>query len=605
MDTLGWEAWFVIALTIVFLVLLFLEKASLDVLGLGLIVVLTGAGILDFRDAAAGFANKSVLTIAGLFVIGEGLTRTGAVDFIGRILVRHAEGRPVRLLLWTGATAAVVSAFLNDTAVVAVFIPILIDLARRTRVAVSHLMMPLAFAALLGGTCTLVGTSTNLIVSGIGEELGAPELGMFTMTPIGVPIALVAIVFIALVTRRLLPVRTSVAMLFEHETRNYVMEMTIAEPSPLVGKRYDEAFASSQATIVYYVRGDTLIRPPFGDATAASGDVVLLDGSVKDLARVQGLGLEPRRGPNVDPRRALLFEIAVSPRSTLVGTRVEALGLQRDFGLSVLAVLRDGRHLHESIERRRVRGGDLVLVSGTEDSRERIRASQDFYLLAGEPSPVHLERRARHALVITAFVIVLLASNSVSDIDALPPASVALLGAVAMVSAGCLSARAAYRSIDWSILIFIVGSLALGAAMQRTGVAQVVGGAVVDSLSAFGPGAVVSGMILLCFLFNFLISHSAVAALFTPIAVAAGHRLIALEGLAVGDERADAILRALLLAVCFGGSMCFATPIAHQVNLMVLGPGGYRSLDFLRLGLPVAALVWILASVLIPLVMGL
>jgi len=280
------------------------------------------------------------------------------------------------------------------------------------------------------------------------------------------------------------------------------------------------------------------------------------------------------------------------------------LQLRRRFGVTPMAVMRSGQHLHERIGQLPVRAGDVLLVCGDESSRERLRLDEDFSLLGRELQPLQLLGKAKIALVIAAAVVCLLSAQSIFRWERFPASSAALAGAMAMVVARCVSTQRAFAAIDWPILIFIAGTLALGEAMRATGVAALVAGAMVDVLAAWGVGAVASGMILLCFLFNFLVGHSAVAVLFTPIALAAAARLAMAGGFAPGSVEAEAIVRALLLAVCFGGSMCFATPIAHQVNLMVCGAGGYRYRDFLRMGLPVALLAWLLASAMIPLVTG-
>jgi len=606
MGEIGFDGALVIAITVVFLLLLLLQKASLDALGIGLVVALTATGLVSPEAAVGGFANKAVLTIAGLYVVGEGLTRTGAAEFLGRIFARLGGGSERRIVLVSCAGAALISSFLNDTAVVVVFVPILLDLARKRGIAGSRLLIPLAYASLLGGMCTLVGTSTNLIVSGVAENLGAEPLGMFTMTPVGVAMAAIGIAFIALFARMLLPERQSLTVLMgETPSREYMTEMRIGPESSLIGESYEEAFRRLGLRVLHFVRREEIHRPAGGDERVAADDVVLLQGGIEALAKVDSsLDLKLLHDLKIDPRRMELFEVSLSPRTRWEGVRVADLHLHRDYGATVMAVLRRGRHIHESVGEFRLRAGDLLLLCGDAGSRERLRGSDDFHFLAGEPTVFRFRGRAVVGLAIAGGVVLLLGLGSVLGWKNLPTSSVALGGAVAMVATGALTTKQAYRSIDWSILLFIAGTLALGKAMQETGVADLCADGVLGALAGFGVPAVVGGVILLCFLFNFLISHSAVAVLFTPIAVAAARDLAGDLGHAPGSPEAAAIARALVLAVCFGGSMCFASPIAHQVNLMVMGPGGYRYADYLRLGIPVAIVTGVAATIGIALFTG-
>ncbi len=604
---LGSDGFLVLAATAVFLVLLVTELASFAALGLMLVVALPLLGVIDTGTAAAGFANKAVLTIAGLYVIGEGLTRTGAMELFGRLLARLSAGQEWRLVLVLCLMAAAMSAFLNDTAVVVVMIPVLLKLSAKSGIPASRLLMPMSFAALLGGICTLVGTSTNLIVSGLAEQLGAPPLTMFSVTPVGVPMALAGIAFLALVSRRALPNRQSLTVLIEKSPqRDFVTELSVGADSALLGRRYELPLTEGGASALCYIRDEVMQQKPFGDAIVQPGDVIVVSGTLEAFSTLTGTaGLDWLHGLKVDPRTVELFEVALAPRSTLAGQRITELGMHSRFGVTPMAVLRAGRHIHERVGQQALQPGDVLLVSGDEASRARLRGSQDFFALAGEPKPARLRGHTAIALLIAIAVIALLSAQSIFHWKAMPASSVALAGALAMVATGVVSTRHAFGAIDWSILVFLAGTLALGEAMRETGVAAWCADYLVILLSPWGAAAVASGFVLLGLLFNFLVAHSAVAVLFTPIALAAATQLAAARGVAADSAEAQALLRAMLLAVCYGGSMCFASPIAHQVNLMVCGPGGYRYLDFVKLGLPLSLVVWLVASLGIPLATGL
>ncbi len=602
---MGPDAILVVALTFLVLILLVLEKASLDAIGLGLMVALVATGVLDVAEALHGFQNYAVITIAALYIIGEGLNRTGAIEFLARMVLRYSGGGERGMVLLVGLIAAAVSSVLNNTGVVVVFIPVLLGLSRQTGVAPSRLMIPLSFASILGGMCTLVGTSTNLLVSGAAENLGQEPLEMFEMTPLGVPLALAGVLFMALFGKRLLPKRHSLsAMVGGAGAREYVTELVIGRNSPLVGRTYAEAFQSAGVEMLFFVRGEDMHWPPYFHEEIVEGDVVMLRGKVDELANLQTtLGLKMVNGISFDPKTMEFFEVAVAPHSSQVGTRLGDLHLWRDFGAVIVAVLRDGHHIRERASQLELRPGDLLLVCGDDHSQIKFSASSDYFLLRGAQEHVVLRDRARRALAVAGGVVALFIAYSVFGLKQVPLPMAAVLGAMAMVATGCLPARRAYRAIDWPVLLFVVGTLALGSAMGKTGAAAFFAHGLVGSLQDLGPAAVISGLVLLCIIFNAVISHSAVAVLLTPIAVKAAeemNRALGYEGAA-----ADNLMRAFLLAIAFGGSICFATPIGHQTNLMVYGPGGYRYSDYLRLGLPLSLLAWFLVSLGLPWLAGL
>ena len=619
---MGAEGLLVVVLTFAVLILLVLEKASLDAIGVGLLIVLVASGelfrifdpnfdpaerLLSLDQALQSFGNYAVITIAALYVVGEGLNRTGAVEFLARVVLRYSNGRERRMILLIGLIAAAVSSVLNNTGVVVVFIPVLLGMSRTTGVAPSRLLIPLSFASILGGMCTLVGTSTNLLVSGAAENLGHRPLEMFEMSALGVPLTIVGIAFMAVFGRKLLPVRASTAVMVGGPgSREYVTELLIGPTSSLVGKKYSEAFAAGGADLMFFVRGEEMHWPPFYEEVIQPDDVVMLRGGVDELANLQArLGLRLVNDVKFDPHTMQFFEIAVAPHSGVVGRQIGELHLWRDYNAVVVAVLREGRHIRERASELILRPGDLLLVCGEEHAEARLRASSDFFLLYGAHDWIVLRDRGRRALGIAGMVVVLFSLYSVFGIKIVPLPFAALLGAMAMVATGCLTPRRAYRAIDWPILIFVIGTLALGKAMNQTGAAAFFASGIVSSLQELGPVAVASGLVFLCIVFNALISHSAVAVLLTPIAIEAAQAMIEAEGVAPGSDRGSAIMRAFILAIAFGGSICFATPIGHQTNLMVYGPGGYRYSDFLRLGLPLSLIAWVMVSLGLPLLVGL
>jgi len=616
---MGWEGLLVVVLTFAVLILLVLEKASLDAIGIGLLVILVLVGeifhlidpsfnpaenLLGLQEALSFFGNSAVLTIAALYVIGEGLTRTGAVEFLARAVLKSSRGSERRMVLLVSLIAGSLSAVLNNTAVVVVFIPILIDLAKKTGIAASRLMIPLAFATILGGMVTLVGTSTNLLVAGVVESMGIEPLGMFEMTPIGLPILLVGVVFLVLFGKRLLPERHSLTTAMAGaKVREYVTELQIGPKSPLVGLKYADAFKEARVDMLFFARGEEMVWPPYTDAIIHSGDVVMLRGNVDSLANLHDdMELKLFNDAHFDPKTMQFFELAVAPHSTLVGRQVGDLHLWRDYGALAVAVLRDGHHIRDRASKQLLQPGDLLLVCGDDHSEAKIRAKSDFFMLTGGHQWIVLRAKGRLALGISLAVVVGFGLVSFNHLGRLIPL-IALGGAMAMVASGCLRARRAYRAVDWPILIFVIGTIGLGTAMENSGAAAFFAHYLVDGLIGFGTVAVLAGLTLLCTVSTALISNAAVAVLLTPIAINAAMGVIEAQQL-VGDA-AVAVQRAFILAVAFGASICFATPIGHQSSLMVYGPGGYRFSDFLRIGIPLSILVWVCVVVGLPLMLDL
>lgn len=511
---MDWQSYYVLGLTLLMLVLLVTGRMRVDAIGLLLMVALVAAGILSYSTAVEGLGNKAILTIAGLFVVGEGLTRTGAVEFVARFLMRVTLGE-----------------------------------ARRT-----------------------------------------------------------GILYLTCLAPRLLPRRQSLTtMMGASEAREYLTELVIGPTSPLRARPYSEVVQKVRARLAFYVRDETMVWGPFEGHVIQPGDVLMLQGGVDEIAALETeLDLKHVAGQRSGEKEMTFFELAISPHSPLVGRQAEELQLWRDYGAVTVAILRAGQHIRERLSKLHLRAGDLLLVMADEEAEARLQASADFYVVSGGAQRmVKLRHRGRRALLIAALVVVFFALTSLVEMPWLPQPFVAILGALGMIATGCVTPRRVYRSIDWPILIFIAGTLALGQAMQATGSATVIAQGIVDLLAEYGAPAILSGFVLLCIVMNTLIAHSAVAVLLTPIAIKTAQELAIARGLGPGDPEASSFLRACILAIAFGGSLCFATPVGHQVNLMVMGPGGYRYSDFVRLGLPLSLIAWVVISLGLPLLVGL
>jgi di/tricarboxylate transporter len=595
-----WQQLYVAALTVASLALLVSGKVTIDVLGIGMMIAVVAPGIVEVKDALAGFSDSTIVTLAGLYVIAEGLTRTGALEFVARATLRFSKGSERKALLLLCATAALISGFVSDTAVVLVFLPIAIGLARDLEVPPSRFLLPVAYSALLGGMLTLVGTSINLFVLGAAGNWvkthggGPAPLGMFTMTPVALAVNVVGVAYLVLFTRKLLPDRTSVTGALSHvAAREYVTELVIGPSSPLLGKSYAETFAEGAGPrLLFFVRDERSWFPPFIGGTLKVGDVIVLQGDVQQLTDFQAkLALKMVGNQRFDPASMVFIELAISPRAQVRGRKIADLNMQRDYDTTVVAVLREGHHIRERASELELRAGDLLLVCGKEDSIEKLRASTDFYVLTAAHKRIVLRQHARRALAILGIVIACFIATSSFESTwpqikkALPLPLVSVAGAIAMVAAGCLTSRRAYRTIDWPVLVFVVGAFALGKAVEDTKLAQLCAQWMVAALSRWGPLALVSGFVLLTTVLHQFIVPYALVVLLTPIAMEAAHLM------------PGANLSAFVLAVAFGGSNAFTCPMGHQVNIMVMGPGGYRYRDYLRFGVPLGLLTWAIVTV--------
>ena len=622
---MGIEGIIVLLLVAAVLVLLVLEKVGIDAIGIGLIVVLVLLGyvikifdpgfvpeerLLGVDDALHLFGNSAVVMVAALYVMGAGLSRTGAVEFFAGLVMKLSGGHERRMILFVALTACICSAFLNNTAVVVVFIPVLVGMAKETGVPITRLLIPMAFGTILGGMTTLVGTSTNLLVSGVAVEFGYESIGMFEMAPVGVVVSIVGIFFIAIFARYLLPNRQSLsAMMADSGHREYVTELIISSESPLQGKGYTDVFDDLKAELLFFVRGEAMMSPPYNREMVQAGDIIMVRGTVDCIANMEGdLKLDQHSNGDrlsFNHKSMQFFEVAIAPHSPLVGRKLDDLQLYNNFGALPVALLRNNHHIRSRITERRVNAGDLILATGDDHAQQRLRSSSDYYLLTGAHKWVVLRSRARRALAVVISVMLALTICSTApeelDLKQLLPI-IALIGAVAMVVSGCLTARRAYRAIDWSIIIFMIGAISLGKAMQNTGVAELVGTGLVRGLGDFGPHAALGGLTFLAAFLSSIVSNQAVAVLLAPVAINAA-KTIAADGAMDGDQT-TAVVRAFILAIAMGSSVCFATPVGHQSNLMIYGPGGYKWRDFLKIGVPVSIIAWVGITIGIPYATG-
>lgn len=598
---MGIEAFIVLGVIAAVLVALMLTRIAADAIlvsALTLLLVIpvpkTGGvtlGVLTPKEAIGGFASTGLATVAVLFVVVTGLKETGGIDWISARLL----GRPRTLrtgMVRMAAPVAGMSAFLNNTPVVALMIPAVGDWCKRTGLSPSKVMIPLSYAAILGGTCSLIGTSTNLVVAGMVIDLNQANLediGMFDITWIGVPCVVVGLAFLLLVGPKLLPNRGSPASVMA-DPREYTLEMIVPEGSALAGKTVEEAgLRNLPGCFLVEVEREGGVMAAVGpESVLRAGDRLVFAGvveAIKDLQTLRGLTPATDQVFKLDsPRyRRRLFEAVVSRTSPAAGRTIREGRFRNTYDAVVIAVAREGERLKGKLGDIELKPGDTVLLEADPGFAERHRNSRDFLLVSAlEDSTPRRHARAPLAIVFLAGMVALAALGVLEMLAA------ALLAAGLMVLSRCCTITEARRSIDWSVLIVIGAALGLGEALRVSGASSDIAHAILNVVGTH-PWMVLIAIYVITSLATEVITNNAAVVLVFPIAVDAVTRL-------------DVSLMPFVIAIMIGGSASFATPLGYQTNLMVYGPGGYRFADFLRIGVPMNVIIGITTVVLTPLV---
>ncbi len=564
------------------------ERLPPDLVALLAFSALLATGVLGADEALAVFSNSGPITVGAMFVLSAALERTGMIDLAGRAAARAAGRSPMRALVVLAAGTMAVSAFMNNTPVVVVLTPVAIMLARSFKIAPTRFLIPLSFASIFGGTTTLIGTSTNLLVNGVIVGYGQPALGMFEITAPGLLLGLVGIAYMAVFGRWLLPDRQPPGdVMGDRPRRAFLAELLIPEDSPLVGKTLPGArlVASKGVGVLDVIRRDRSLHDQLDRLRLEGGDRVVVHSSVASVVGLRDAG-QILFGTNegvqaIGGQPAMIMEGIVGPQSRLVGFRMSDLNFRRLYGVYILAVHRQGTDLRTDFGGIRLRAGDTLILEGPPEGLRRLFDRRVLVNLT-EPTEQPFRRdKAPIAIGAVAAVMVLAA------LGVLPIAALALIAATAVVALGCLSPDEAYGAVEWRILFLIFGTLGLGMAMETTGAAALIATQLAAVVREWGPVAVLALIYLLTSALTEIISNNAAAILVTPIAV----------GLA---QQVGVDPRPFAMAVLFAASASFATPIGYQANTFVYSAGGYRFMDFVRIGLPLNLLMWGAAVLVIP-----
>jgi di/tricarboxylate transporter len=581
------------------MLLLLTERLRADLVALLVVVALGTSGVLTSQETFSGFSRSAVITLLAIFILAAGLERTGVTRQVGDLLVRVAGTSEQRLVVAVMVTAAFLSLFMNNIAAAAVLLPAVSGAAQRSGVNPSRLLMPLAFGTILGGMATLL-TTTNIVVSSLLRDQGLAGYGLLDFAPLGLPLVAAGIAYMALWGRRQLPARSPV-QLYEDLQRQeanlaevYHLGETLSRAGvpagsslvgqTLAGSRLRETYGVS---VVAIERDAGILRAPSADQELQAEDVLLLTGEPESTGFTADLdALPPRdwRERDLESRSVVLIEAVLSPRSDLIGRTLGETRFRDRYGMGVLAIWRAGRSLRTGLTDLPLQLGDGLLLQGERGRLPVLRAESDLIVLdRGVDDIPPSRRRSRRALAVMIATLALAASNRFGV------GEVMLGGALVMILTGALSMDDAYQAIEWRSVFLVAGMLPLGTAMTKTGAADLITHGVLAVLGGAGPVAILAGLVALAILLTQAMNGAAVAAVMAPIAILTAQRI-----------HADP--RSMAMGVALATSIAFLTPLGHPVNILVMGPGGYRFRDYFRVGLPLTLLLFALIVGLLPLI---
>jgi di/tricarboxylate transporter len=550
-------------------------------------------------DALRVFANPAPITVACMFVLSAALERTGVIEILGNWFERTAGTSPTRMLVIMILIVAGLSGFMNNTPVVVVFMPIVLGICRRKDWRASKYLIPLSYAAIVGGTVTIIGTSTNLIASGIAASYDADlAFGMFDVTPLGIVFVAVTFVYLLTIGKKLLPDRVTLASLIDSkDSREFITRAFVSKQSPLIGQNFTESSLRKmkKARVIDVVRNGNRVLMGLDKVVFEEGDQIVIKGRLGDLMGLSDqdgisqdspdqLGLE-----DVRTESAVMMEGIIGPDSSLAGKSLKELNFRQRFGVIIVAVHRRGKNLRERFEDVKLAFGDTILVQGPARRMQQLFELKDFINLS-EPKEIAI--RAKKAPFAIGAILAFMVLGLLSGINVLPPIPIVLVAlgaAVFVLVTRCIDPAEAYQSIEWKVLFLIIGMLGLGQALQFSGVAELLANKVVESTRGMDPRILIALFYLLAAVLTEMVSNNAVAVILTPFGI--------LVGIQLGVDP-----KPFIAAVMFGSSASFATPIGYQTNTFVYGAGGYRFGDFFKAGAPLAVILWIVASILIPVI---
>lgn len=580
----------VLVLVVVSVFLFATERLAVDLVALIVLAVLLITGLVTVEEGLSGLSNEATVTVGAMFILSAGLSRTGAVNFVGTAFGRIGRRSFSLALVAIMLVIGFVSAFINNTAAVAIFMPIVLGVARELRASPSKLLMPLSFCSILGGLCTLIGTSTNIVGNAIAVKNGQPPIGMFEFTPAGMLLFAAGSLYMLLIGVRLIPERRGSEDLTQsYGMGDYLTEIKLRRESDMVGKKLRDSVLVTEldVEVLEIVRGGNRVILPGPETELRAFDLLRVRAGVEKINRLAeqpGIELVGRTkwdDQTLQSGEIALVEAIIAPGSPLVGHSLQSIRFRQRYDAIVLALRQRGELRRENLDRVILRAGDVLLIEARPAQIERLRGVDDFVLIAEVGLPTFRRTKMIPALVIITAVVVLAAT------DLVPVVIGAVAGCVLLVLTNTLTLEEAYQAIEWRVIFLLAGVLPLGIAMEKSGAALYLSKLIVGSVGSLGPVAVLSAIYLMGWLLTEAMSNNATVLLLGPIAIATAQSL-------------GCSPRPFLVAVIFAASAGFMSPIGYQTHTLIYGPGRYRFADFIRVGAPLSILCWLLATFIIP-----
>jgi len=566
------------------------EVFPVDKVSLLILSALVACRLVSPEEAIAGFGNPATVTVACMLALSYGLESTGALSYVANKLVDLARESEFRLLFAIIVSVGLLSAFINNTAAVALFLPLTMAVTREKNLDPGKFLMPMSFAAIVAGTCTLIGTSTNLLVYSLAKEHLDWQIGMFEFTPIGLIFFVIGSLYLLFIGYHLVPSRKPGGLIREYRLRHFVTEMVLNDNSPFIGKSIAETTFREKYNleVIEILRGASRLLPSAQQTRLEAGDTLLVQGDPHSLLQVQasqGVTIKALtvKDQDLEDANIVLVEAFISPTSRLVDNTLKEVNFRQTFNANALAIRSHGRTIRERIGKTRLEYGDSLLILTSRDQLEALRHSPDFLVFEEVRHKSVRQDKIYYGVGIFLGIILLVTFNLLTIVEA------AVMGTGLMLLTGCLRLHDLYNHISWQTIVMLACLIPLGSAMENTGLATFFATELTDSLHLWGPWAVLSGIYLFTSLLTSFMSNNATAVLMIPIVLSTAQQL-------------QLNPKPLVMAVMFAASASFMTPIGYQTNLFIFGPGGYRFSDFLKVGAPLNLILWIVATITIPMI---
>lgn len=579
-----------LAIILMAIILFATEKLRVDIIALLVLLAVSITGLVSKEDVFQGFANSAVITIWAVYIVSGGLFKTGVADIIGSLILRLSGASEVRLIVVIMIVCGTMSAFMNNVGAVAVLMPAVIGIARKTNIPVSKLLIPLSFSSLLGGKMTLIGTPANILAQGILVARGLPSFGFFDITPMGAVVLTTGIVYMVVIGRHLLPIREtaddpdSTKLL-----RDYISDVQITQDSPLIGKNLYQSNLGSDynLNVLSIIRAGEPITQIHRDIILHANDHLILEGPAQSLLSAKNdLLLEtPVESEfeltDLDTEQSQIFEATLAPLSTVVNRTLNEIRFRDRFGFTAIAIWRQGAVITNYLRDVKLQFGDAILLQGPPGKVRALQDGNQFLVL----EPLEIQRSKHKKAPIAGGIMILIIGLAI--FSNLGIATAMVIGSVAMVLTGCLTMDEAYESIDWRTVFLVGGMLSLGIAMENTGTAQYLADLLLRVFGDFGPIGMLAGIYILSALITQPMSNAAAIVLMVPIA------LDTALGLGVNHLT-------FTMAVVIGAATSFLTPVGHKANVLVFGPGGYRFFDYTKVGILLTIFLFIVSMIFLP-----